>query len=398
MIPTEQPADEAEAGRLIADAARSGRRLRLQGGGTRPGPGRPVAAGAVLSSAALTGLTLMEPAELVIGARAGTPLRLVEETLAGHGLMLPFEPMDHRLLFGTAGEPTIGAVAAANVSGPRRVSAGAARDHLIGVRFVNGRGEAIKSGGRVMKNVTGLDLVKLSAGALGTLGFLTEVTFKVLPRAEASRTLVWHGLGEDAALALMTAALGSPYAVDAAAHLPGPVAGGRAKTCLRIEGFGFSLDHRAAELTRLFAARGTPDIAEGPETAALWCAIRDCRPFAAGGAHGGDAVWRLSLPAAKAVAALRALVPLSPVWFMDWGGSLVWLAVPEGADAGAGAIHGAAAAAGGHATLVRASEAIRARVPVFRPPDPALMQITAGLKACFDPAGVLNPGRMYPEA
>lgn len=398
MIATETPADAAEAARIIASAAREGRSLRIEGGNTRRQLGRPVTAGTVLSSAALSGMTLMEPAELVFGARAGTPLATVEAVLAGHGLMLPFEPMDHRPLYGTAGEPTIGAVVAANLSGPRRVSGGAARDHLIGVRFVNGRGEIIASGGRVMKNVTGLDLVKLSAGAHGTLGFLTEVTFKVLPRPEESRTLVWRGLGDDAALKLMTAALGSPFAIDAAAHLPGVVSRGPAWTCLRIEGFGFSLDHRTAELVRLFSSHGAPDIVTGPPAVTLWRDVRDCQPFVSDGPHGADAVWRLSLPAAKAIAALRGLVALSPVWFMDWGGGLVWIAVAEGADAGAGLIHETAQAAGGHATLVRASAAVRARVAVFQPPAPALMHISRGLKASFDPAGVLNPGRLYPAS
>ena len=175
------PSTEADVAAIVRDARARKSTLAIKGGGTRDGLGRIAPADEVLSTRALSGIAFYEPAEMVISALAGTPLRDIDAALAGHAQCLPFEPMDARALYGSAGEPTIGAVAACNISGPRRVQAAAARDHLIGVRFVNGAGEIIKSGGRVMKNVTGLDLVKLSAGAFGTLGVLTQVTFKLLP-------------------------------------------------------------------------------------------------------------------------------------------------------------------------------------------------------------------------
>ncbi|MBK3397291.1 MULTISPECIES: glycolate oxidase subunit GlcE [Methylobacterium] len=387
---TYQPRSEAEAATLIGEAAARRERLRLVGGGTRAGIGRPAQDEATLSAAGLTGITLYESAELVIAARAGTPLAEVEARLAEGGQMLPFEPMDHRPLLGSTGEPTIGAVAAGNVSGPRRIAGGAARDSLIGVRFVNGRGEAVKSGGRVMKNVTGLDLVKLMAGSWGTLGFLTEVTFKVLPVPERTATLVLAGLDDARAVEAMSVALGSPFEITGAAHLPEGI-DGAARTLLRIEGFSASVDYRLGQLTRLMRGFTPPATREGEEAAAQWRAVRDVLPFAGG----DEAVWRLSTAPGRGPAVAAAIAAARPSrWFYDWGGGLIWLATPATGDAGAEVVR-AALAEGGHATLVRAPDAVRAAVPVFEPLSEPLMRITAGLKAAHDPAGLFNPGRMY---
>jgi glycolate oxidase FAD binding subunit len=304
--------------------------------------------------------------------------------------MLPFEPMDHRPLLGSTGEPTIGAVAAGNISGPRRIAGGAARDSLIGVRFVNGRGEAVKSGGRVMKNVTGLDLVKLMAGSWGTLGFLTEVTFKVLPVPERTATLVLPGLDDGRAVEAMSLALGSPFEITGAAHLPAGI-DGPARTLLRIEGFSASIDYRLGELSRLLRRFGRPDLLEGEPAGRQWAAVRDVLPFAGG----DEAVWRLSTAPGRGPAVTAAVAASRPArWFYDWGGGLVWLATSGTGDAGAAAVR-AALGSGGHATLVRAPDAVRAAVPVFEPLSEPLMRITAGLKAAHDPGGLFNPGRMY---
>ncbi|WP_407526817.1 glycolate oxidase subunit GlcE [Methylobacterium oryzisoli] len=393
-MPTYEPRNEAEAAEIVAAAAARGERLRVVGGGTKAALGRPAQDEATLSAAGLTGITLYEPAELVIGARAGTPLAEVEARLAERRQMLPFEPMDYRALLGSSGEPTIGAVAAGNVSGPRRISAGAARDSLIGVRFVNGRGEAVKSGGRVMKNVTGLDLVKLMAGSWGTLGLLTEVIFKVLPTPERAATLVFAGLDDARAVEAMSLGLGSPFEITGAAHWPAGVGAGEARTFLRIEGFAASIDYRLGELRRLLRRYGNPEITDGEDAASLWAAVRDAAPFAAGQAEG--AVWRISTapgqgPALTAAVAARRAAR----WFYDWGGGLVWLLTDATGDAGAEAVRAAVAQAGGHATLVRAPEAVRAAVPVFEPLPEPLMRLTAGVKAAHDPAGLFNPGRMY---
>jgi glycolate oxidase FAD binding subunit len=387
------PASEAEACDLVADAKASRRPLALEGGGTKAAIGRPAQTEATLSSRGLSGITLYEPAELVIGARAGTPLAEIEATLAAKGQQLTFEPMDHRLLLGSTGDPTIGAVAAANISGPRRIQAGGARDSLIGTRFVNGRGEVIKSGGRVMKNVTGLDLVKLMAGSWGTLGFLTEVVFKVLPVSERVATLVLRDLDDRTAVAALSAGLGSPFEVNGAAHLPAGILGDRPRTLMRIEGFATSVAYRLGELKRLLRRSGAAEVVEGEEAAALWRAIRNVDPFAE---PRESAVWRISTaPTHGPDLTAHVSRSLDARWYYDWGGGLVWLACAASGDAGAAAIRAAVRQTGGHATLVRAPAEVRASVPVFQPMSEPLQRLTAGIKASFDPAGILNPGRMY---
>lgn len=387
------PTTEAQACAIVRSVLSPAIPLTIRGGGTRTGLGRPSQAASTLSSAGLTGITLYEPAEMVIAARAGTPLKTVVETLDERGQMLPFEPMDHRPLFGSQGEPTIGAIAACNISGPRRINAGAARDSLIGVRLVNGRGEMVKSGGRVMKNVTGLDLVKLAAGSYGTLGFLTEVTFRVLPKPEQVTCLCWSGLEDEAALKLLSAALGSPFEPMAAAHLPAGIGSDTSRTLLRLENFADSIAYRSAELTRLLASYGAPQRIEGEASAALWREIRDASFFAAT----GEAIWRLSVAPSRGAGTASAIARVLPQarWFYDWGGGLVWLAVPAKGDAGAAAIRTALLRTGGHATLVRAPDPLRAAVDVFQPLAAPLMRLTAGIKTSFDPAGVFEPGRMY---
>lgn len=386
------PRDEQDASSIIGDAAAKGTLLSLSGNGTKAAMGRPNQTDASISSTALTGITLYEPAELVISARSGTPVSEVVRALAEKGQELPFEPMDYRPLLGSRGEPTIGAVAAMNISGPRRIMAGAARDSLIGVRFVNGRGEAIKSGGRVMKNVTGLDLVKLISGSWGTLGFLTEVTFKVLPKPERMSTLLMRGLDDRAAIEALSQALGSPFDITGAAHLPSPDRQG-ARTLIRLEGFRLSVDYRLNELRRLLPGFEAADILEGRGADALWQSVRDAAVLSG---NGERAIWRVSTAPTRGpdLAAQVARV-IDAQWFYDWGGGLVWISTPVNGDAGASAIRSATQAFGGHATLVRAPAEIRAQVDVFEPQADPVMTLTRGIKASFDPAGILNPGRMY---
>ncbi len=379
-----EPGSEAELAEAVAEAAGAATPIEIRGGGTRLALGRPVQAAQTLSVARLSGVSLYEPGALTIVAGAGTPVAEVEATLAAEGQMLPFEPMDHRRLLGSDGEPTIGGVAMCNVSGPRRVQAGACRDLMIGVRFVDGAGRALKNGGRVMKNVTGYDLVKLLAGSFGTLGVVSEVAFKVLPRPEATATLRLEGLDDATAVEALGAALTSPFDVTGAAHVSGGA------TLVRLEGFSGSVAYRSERLKDLLGRFGAVEAdADGPES---WEDIRDCAAFA----DRPGAVWRLSVApsaAAGAVAKIRETRGVEAIY--DWGGGSVWLLTAEDGDAGAATIRAAAEGARGHATLVRASDALRASVGAFHP-RPALEAISTGLRARFDPKGILNPGRMGP--
>ncbi|MBQ4826093.1 FAD-binding protein [Leisingera sp. HS039] len=362
------PQSEAELAEMLAGASGP---LCVQGGGTR---GLAID-GEGLSTRGLSGVELYEPGALTLVVRAGTPVAEVEALLAAENQQLAFEPMDHRGLLGTEGEPTIGGVIAAGVSGPRRIQSGAARDHLLGVRFVDGSGQAVKNGGRVMKNVTGYDLVKLMCGAHGTLGVLSEVSMKVLPRAEASATVAIEGADLAAAVAAMSAALGSPYDVTGAAYDPE-----KQTAFVRVEGFADSAAYRCRKLVSELGGFGSPQIES--EDAGLWQGIRDGAGF-----HGraGD-VWRISVRPSDAVALAPRLQ--AEVLQFDWGGGLIWALVPAGTDLRA------RIGVPGHATLVRACADTRKRLGVFQPQPGPLAAISEGLRRQFDPKELLNPGLM----
>jgi glycolate oxidase FAD binding subunit len=359
----ETPRTEAELAELVAGAEAP---LAIRGGGTR---GIDVA-GAPLDLSNLSGITLYEPGALTVVAQAGTPLAEIEAALEGEGQMLAFEPMDHRGLMGTDGAPTIGGVVAGNISGPRRIQGGACRDFLLGVRFVDGTGTAVKNGGRVMKNVTGYDLVKLMCGAHGTLGVLSEVSLKVLPKPEAQGTVVLSGLENADAVRAMAAALGSPFDVTGAAH--DPQAG---RTMIRLEGFAASVDYRAERLAALLARFGAAERVDDP---ALWSEIRDVAAFRG---KPGD-IWRVSVKPSDGPELVRRAAPEQALY--DWGGGLVWLRCASGTN-----VRAAMGDLPGHATLVRGAGFAR-----FHPDPAPLAAISAGLRARFDPRGVLNPGLM----
>ena len=395
MSDTVKPRNAHDAEAAVRWALAEGKTFEIVGQGSKRGIGRAAQWDLSLDLSGLSGVTLYEPEELILSARAGTPIAEIEALLAANNQELAFEPMDYGPIFGdAAGGGTIGGVLAANLSGPRRIKAGAARDHFLGVTAVSGRGETFKSGGRVVKNVTGYDLCKVLAGSWGTLAAMTDVTVKVLPRAETEQTLLVLGLEDAAAARAMSLAMGSVNDVSGAAHLPAPVAAsiqaeaGMALTALRLEGVAPSVAHRRHALEAALKSFGEITVLEEAASRAAWKAIRDVLPFA-----GDDrALWRISTAPTRGHEIAAAMGPGG--YFHDWAGGLTWAALPSAADAGAAPVR-AAVGTNGHATLIRAPAALRAAVPVFQPQDAGLAALTRRVKESFDPNGVLGPGRMY---
>jgi glycolate oxidase FAD binding subunit len=388
MAGTIKPRDSRELRQAVEWALADNVALDVRGQGSKLALGKPMLCDQVLDLSGIAGIVDYAPEELVVTLRAGTPLSDVEALLAQRNQMLAFEPPDLGPLLGReAGQGTLVGAVMGNLAGPRRVSAGAARDHLLGFSGVNGRGEAFKSGGRVMKNVTGYDLSKLLAGSWGTLAVLDEVSIKVLPAPDQTRTLFLIGLDDDTAVKAMCLAMGSPHDVSGAAHVG-------SKTALRLEGVAPSVDARLKGLRELLAPSGAKMEELGTlEGRAFWREVRDVAPLKAA----SDAiVWKISCPPTEGssiVSRIRALRPAAEA-FYDWSGGLIWLALPASADADHAIVRGAFGAAGGHATLIRAPESVRASVPVFHPQPAPLAALASRVKESFDPKRLFNPGRM----
>ncbi len=395
MSEVHQPVSEDAAARIIHTAAAVGAPLVLRGGGTRS-LARNDEGHEILSSARLSGIVSYNPAEMTMTAKSGTPLADILAALAEKRQMLAFEPLDLRPVLGTTGNPTIGGVFATNASGPRRFVAGAARDSLLGVRFVNGSGDIIKAGGRVMKNVTGLDLAKVLAGSRGSLAFVTEVTFRLLPVPETAATIVISGLNDAEATAAMATALSMSVEVSGAAHLPETVRGRflggdlpAAATVLRIEGLSASVAVRAETLRAAMASFGAVSMLDADATDRLWREIRDVHPYADGTLR---PLWRVSVAPTvghQLVAALRLETGVDA--FYDWQGGLIWLRMEAEAEAGL-LRHFIKALGGGHATLVRAAPGILATTLVLEPQPDAVAALEARIKAKFDPKGIFSAG------
>jgi glycolate oxidase FAD binding subunit len=366
------PGSETELAAVVKDAAGP---LLIQGAGTKASMLRPVQAAETVSTAAMSGITLYAPKELVMSAKAGTPLAEIEAALAANGQQMIAEPSH---FFGEA--QTIGGITATNFSGPRRITGGAMRDHVLGVRAVNGNGEILQFGGRVLKNVTGLDLGKLLTGSFGTLAVMTEITFKVLPVSEATGTLVVRADDAEEAVRIMSAGLGSPFSVSGAAYLPST-----GQVFLRIEEFATSVQYRTEKLAAQFPGTES-EILDTPTSQAIWSKIRDGKFLPAG----GDAVWRVSVPPSAGPAALRAIDAAGISGFLDWGGGLVVCSGPATVAAHE-TVAAAARAAGGVWWLIRGPDSLRTAVDVVPPESPALAKLRKRVQHAFDPRGLFNP-------
>ncbi len=403
MSDLQKPAADWELQFMIAGCAEKRLPIEVMGAGSKRAVGRPIDSAITITTSSLRGITLYEPSELVMTARVGTPVSHIEAELAAHGQMLAFEPLDVApAVGGPQGAHTIGAVFATNLSGARRIQAGAARDHLLGIKGVNGRAEMFQSGGRVMKNVTGYDVARGLTGSWGTLAILTEVTFKVVPWPETAATIVYLGLPDNLAVELLCAAMAQPVEVSGAVHLQASVAArlghsglktmGKSITALRIENFSTAVAGRKLRLKEALKVYGKALELDHRESLEFWGELRRLSVMP----NRQTLLWRISTKpttAPKLVAAIKRYMPADA--FYDWAGGLIWLEVPAAADAGTAEIRRAAAIHGGHATLIRAEPAVRAAVEVFQPLSPPVERLTRELKAAFDPSGILNPGRMY---
>ena len=399
--------DAKDVEQVVRAAIASDQPLEVIGHGSKRAIGQPMATNALLDVSGLNAVSSYEPNELIITVQAGAPLADVQSLIDAKNQQFAFEPVDVSVLLGTPAMGTIGGMIGAGLAGPRRIKAGSVRDHLLGAHAVSGFGDSFKTGGRVVKNVTGYDLCKLLSGSWGTLAVMTEVTLKVMPKPEAERTLLLRGLDDVTANRAMTAALGSPFDVSGAAHLPhsafrsdagalsdaGSPEG--AVTLLRLEGISASADHRAASLSKSSVSFGSVEMLMDAASLSIWASVRDVQPFAAGGALGAWPVWRIVCPPASGGALGRALArETGGDVIYDWGGGLIWAALPPSPDAQAALVRQRVDAAGGHATLIRATEEIRRHVDVFHPQPGGLAALSERVRLSFDPRNILNRGRL----
>lgn len=382
--------DEHELADIVRAAGADRRRLEIVGRGTKRGLGRPIEADAVLDLSAHSGILRYEPDELIITARAATPIAEIESVVAAKHQRLGFDPADWGPLFGApAGRATIGGALSADASGSARLRYGAARDHLLGYRAVNGWGEIYRAGGQVVKNVTGFDLPKLLCGAMGTLGVLSEVTLRLVPRALQSAVVLAKDVDAETGLSLLRRIWSSPLEPTGLAYLPGEMARvfpelgniGAGASLFRVDGAAAPLADKIASLNDLLDARDTMLLAESDD---VFARIGSGQALTA---SVGD-VWRVFVPPSAAVACVRMLDVR--LWLADWAGGVLWIADDENKD-----VHAMAARCDGYAVLMRAPAEKRRATAIFAPEAPARAALTRRVKDAFDPLRLFNPGRMF---
>ncbi len=372
-----KPTTEIELAQLVAEASQP---FEIIGTGTKRGLGRPLHDLEILDLAKFSVINAYEPEELILDVGAGAKLSAIEKLISAQGQYLAFEPPDYSKLLGSKHSGTMGGLLACNLSGPRRIKMGAARDHILGLNAVSGRGEIFKAGARVVKNVTGYDVPKLMAGSYGTLTAFTSVIFKVLPRPETEETLMVVGLDDHAAVSAMSLAMQSSAEVSGAAHIP------NLGTFLRLEGIAPSVTYRRDTLVRLLG--GKIDILKNRDSQIQWKNIRDVMPLADGPER---MVWKISVTPAMAPAVIAKLKSQFEFrYYFDWAGGLIWLDVATEESTRIRAAIGS-----GHATLMRAPDQMRSTLDIFQPQEAALAALSARVKTSFDPRALFNPGRMY---
>ena len=393
--------DETELLEAVTQSAAESLPIEVTGSGSRRQFGRPVDGGRRLDLSGLDGITMYEPDELVLTAKAATPLATILQELDKHNQILAFDPvLGGDSLANAMG--TIGGVLASNLSGSRRLTAGAARDYLLGFKAVSGRAALFQSGSRVMKNVTGYDLSKLMAGSWGTLAIMHEVTIKTMPKPETSASLLYACADAMEARSVIEAAFASPHEPSAAAMIPASLAvysshqpfSDFARTgmvaVIRLEGFETSVKARSDALYAM--TEKTPVVTDHALSDALQAEIRETRLMPR---QNNRVIWKINCPPAEGGELLDKLIARPNCrGYADWGGGLIWLSSPSGQQAGATAIRALVSDYGGEAMLHEAPEGMRRTLPVFHPQPKPLEALTRRIKSSFDPLGILNPGRM----
>ncbi|GBR04338.1 FAD/FMN-containing dehydrogenase [Acetobacter oeni LMG 21952] len=391
-----RPTRGEEVSAIVKDAVLNGHKLAIQGNGTRAGYGNPVHADATLELGGLDHIEFYEPEELVIRLGPGVTMQTLQATIAERGQYLPFEPPSWTGLYGTdPARATIGGTMASALSGPRRLFTGAARDYILGIQGINGQGEPFTAGGRTVKNVTGYDVSKLMVGSFGTIAALTSLTLKLWPAPPREQTLLFEATDVEADLIQTAAILRTPVAVSGATRLQTPQGW---QLAFRIEGMEEGVAEHVAALTR-HMARPPAATLDDRDSAALWASIRELAPL---NAAPDDLIWRINLPVSQATAFIDQATQgagqgsgLSR-FFTDWGGAEIFCATqPETATAeSVTRLRTIAKTHGGHATLIRAPEALRRSQGAFPRASDAVAALSARVRAAFDPMGLFNPGRM----
>jgi glycolate dehydrogenase FAD-binding subunit len=398
-----RPAADWELASFLGEATASQTAVEIIGGHTKRQFGRPRYGESAISTHILRGIRSYNPVERIITVQAGCLVADLERELAEHGQMLGFEPVDMAAVFGDeVGGATVGGVICSNLAGSRRIAVGGVSDNLLGVKAVAGTGEVFHSGGAVSRGAAGIDLKRIMTGSWGTLAALVEVSLRVHAMPEDTRTIVLFGLSEEIAVEAMSSALLTSTGVTGTIHLEPNIAArlwseelrepGQSVTALRLENRSKVSAKRLDDLKDALRAYGEMLVLENDQSLGLWHELRQLRVLPSS----NKPLWRISAIPSKAfqvVTAIRRYMSVDAVY--DWSGGLIWLEVPESADAGATEIRRVMASTGGHATLVRAPDEVKATINVFEPMHSGVELITKRLKEVFDPAGILNPGRMY---
>ena len=407
---TEYPQNEKKVSEFVRQFYKSNIPIELVGSGSKRKIGKPLQCAKILNLSKLNGIIEYLPEELYIKVKACTPIDQIEEELKKNKQQLAFEPIDFGYLFlGKSDYGTAAGQVACNISGPRRFKVGSVRDHVLGFRGVNGKGEIIKSGGKVVKNVTGYDLSKLVCGSYGTLVALTEITFKVLPSPKESTTLVIHNLKLETAVDLLGQAISSSNDISGATFFPiepkctncvmniektfklNDLKYGGSFTAIRIEGTKNSIDERKKNLkSELKIIDHDVSILATYQSEIFWNKVKDLEVFSAT----TNNIIRIVIPPSQCIQLAYQLSSIKHKYYLDWGGALIWMEACELTEEMFDSIKKKVVKHGGYISMIKTSDHLPFVEEVFTI-NMNRFNISQNIKKSFDPKRILNPGKMY---